>query len=104
MNLQGICNHVYICLTAIAGHAASGTACSGQWLQVTPYEKQRCRFHLLLQGTLRQALDAGLLVNKGTGCHYLPTVLSLAHNIACAMHYLHQVRISPLSCIWFALV
>jgi hypothetical protein len=52
---------------------------------------------LSLQGTLRQALDAGLLVNKGTGCHYLPTVLSLAHNIACAMHYLHQVRISPLS-------
>jgi hypothetical protein len=51
-----------------------------------------CHF-LLLQGTLRQALDAGLLVNKGTGCHYLPTVLSLAHNIACAMHYLHQASI-----------
>jgi hypothetical protein len=45
----------------------------------------------VLQGTLRQALDAGLLVNKATGCHFLPTVLSLAHNIACAMHYLHQV-------------
>jgi hypothetical protein len=46
---------------------------------------------LCLQGTLRQALDAGLLVNKGSGVHYLPTVLSLAQNIACAMHYLHQV-------------
>uniref|UniRef100_A0A383WJF9 Protein kinase domain-containing protein n=1 Tax=Tetradesmus obliquus TaxID=3088 RepID=A0A383WJF9_TETOB len=45
------------------------------------------------QGTLRQALDAGLLVNKATGCHLLPTVLSLAHNIACAMHYLHQEHI-----------
>ncbi|KAF8057640.1 HT1 [Scenedesmus sp. PABB004] len=47
------------------------------------------------QGTLRQALDAGLLVHRGSGLHHLPTVLSLAHNVGCAMTYLHQARAPP---------
>lgn len=53
------------------------------------------------QGTLREALDAALLVNKTTGQHDVPIVLSLAHNVACAMAYLHQVRflcVSPCVC------
>lgn len=44
-----------------------------------------------MQGTLREALDAGMLVNKSSGLHDIPIVLSLAHNVACAMAYLHQV-------------
>jgi hypothetical protein len=44
------------------------------------------------QGTLREAVDAGMLVNKASGMHDVPIVLSLAHNVACAMAYLHQVR------------
>jgi hypothetical protein len=43
------------------------------------------------QGTLREAVDAGMLVNKASGMHDVPIVLSLAHNVACAMAYLHQV-------------
>ncbi len=46
----------------------------------------------VVQGTLREALDAGMLVNKSSGLHDIPIVLSLAHNVACAMAYLHQVR------------
>jgi hypothetical protein len=45
-----------------------------------------------VQGTLREALDAGMLVNKASGLHDVPIVLSLVHNVACAMAYLHQVR------------
>jgi hypothetical protein len=40
---------------------------------------------------LREAVDAGMLVNKASGMHDVPIVLSLAHNVACAMAYLHQV-------------
>jgi hypothetical protein len=51
-----------------------------------------CCLLLAMQGTLRAALDDGILVDKATGCQHLPSVLSLAHNVACAMTYLHQAR------------
>jgi hypothetical protein len=47
---------------------------------------------LTMQGTLRAALDHGGVMDKATGCQHLPSVLSLAHNVACAMTYLHQAR------------
>jgi hypothetical protein len=50
-----------------------------------------CAALCCVQGTLREALDAGMLVNKVTGLHDVPIVLSLVHNVACAMAYLHQV-------------
>jgi len=54
-----------------------------------------CCLLLAMQGTLRAALDDGILVDKATGCQHLPSVLSLAHNVACAMTYLHQARAMP---------
>jgi hypothetical protein len=46
----------------------------------------------VLQGTLRDALNAHLLLDRTTGGNHKPTVLALALHVACAMQYLHKVR------------
>jgi hypothetical protein len=41
-------------------------------------------------GTLRQALDAGRLLDPATGLSGLPLALALGHQVAAAMTYLHE--------------
>jgi len=45
------------------------------------------------QGTLRQTLDDDRLRDPSTGLTSLRMVLSLAHNVASAMQYLHEESI-----------
>jgi serine/threonine protein kinase len=45
---------------------------------------------LLLQGSLRTALDHKLLIDRTTGLPALECVLFLAHDVACAMIHLHS--------------
>jgi hypothetical protein len=45
-----------------------------------------------VQGMLRDALNAHLLVDRSSGINHKPTVLALALHVACAMQYLHKVR------------
>eukprot|EP00775_Hariotina_reticulata_P001812 gene1812-2145_t len=52
-------------------------------LHLLPWEMQLV-MEYCDQGTLRAALDDGLLVDKATGCQHLPSVLSMAHNVAYA--------------------
>jgi hypothetical protein len=51
-----------------------------------------------MQGTLRDALNAHLLLDRSMGTNHKPTVLALALHVACAMQYLHKV------CVLYAMV
>lgn len=42
------------------------------------------------QGSLRAALDAGVLRDASTGATHLPVAIGLAHHVACAMLHLHS--------------
>jgi hypothetical protein len=61
---------------------------------------------LLLQGSLRTALDHKLVIDRTTGLPALECVLFLAHDVACAMIHLHSehllhgdLKASNVSCV-----